>query len=152
MKYLLLILLTLSTAAQAELSDWYQQAIKVPSSNELPLLSNVQDGCKAMNRAELLSISEGVLVRSRIRPIPTAEYLNNGTKYPVYLSVKLKCSGDGPYSIDLDIDFWKAMPRPYLMFDWEYGATGRQDTAGLKVLVKESVEKAITDYVRFIGS
>ena len=71
MRYLLVILLTLSTTAQAELEAWYKKAIKVPNPNELPLFSKVGQGCKAMSEAELRSVAEGVLIRSRIKPLFT---------------------------------------------------------------------------------
>ena len=148
MKYLLLILLTLSTAAQAELEEWYKKAIKVPSPNELSLFSFVSRDCKAMTGAELRSIAEGVLIRSRIKPLPVNEHVNNSTKYPIFLEVSLDCFDKTPYQFDLDIEFGKAEPGAVLLFSRSYGAFGRYGTERMKAAVKEEVENAITDYVK----
>jgi hypothetical protein len=148
MRYLLVILLTLSTTAQAELDEWYKKAIKVPNPNELPLLPTVSSGCKAMSVAELQAVAEGVLVRSRIKPLGLLDHLKDPAKYPIYLSVSLDCFGDEPYNFNLRVAFGKAEPEPLVAFEHPYGTYGRAPTATIKSEAREELEKAITDYVK----
>jgi hypothetical protein len=146
-KHLLVLLLLFSTTAQAELDELYKQAIKVPNPNELSLYSAVAGGCKAMSQSELRSIAEGVFIRSRIKALPFGAH-GNSTKYPIFLSVFLKCFGETPYLFDLDIEFRRSEPKPRVAVGYSYGTYGSGPTAGIKNAVKEEVERAITDYVK----
>jgi hypothetical protein len=148
MRYFLLLTVLFSAYAGAEPSDWFKQAIKVPNPNELPLLPTVSSGCKAMSVAELQAIGEGVLVRSRIKPLGLLDHLEDPTKYPIYLSVSLDCFGDEPYNFNLRVAFGKARPEPLVAFEYPYGTYGRAPTAAMKSEAREELEKAITDYIK----
>jgi hypothetical protein len=139
----------ISTTAQAEMEEWYKKAIKVPNPNELPLRSVVSSSCKALSESELRSIVEGVLVFSRIKPLPFQEHEDDPKKYPIYLSTVMTCrDNDGSYLSITEVKFAKYMPRPSMLFHKDYDAYGQTNTVGLKGSVKVQVEKAITDYIK----
>ena len=149
-KNLLVVLLLASTTAQAEMPDWFKEVMKVPNPNELPMLLFVPETCKGMSQAELLSIAEGVFVRSRIKPLSSTEHVDNPKKYPIYLNVRLDCFGDGPlYHFMFGINFGQWIPPgPSVLLTKPYGNYGSADTVGIKGYGKRAVERAITDYVK----
>jgi len=148
MKYLLLILLTLSTAAQAELEEWYKKAIKVPNPNELPLLT-ATSGCESSIKEDFRSVVEGVLVRSRIKPLQIAEHFTKPEKYPINLNAAVSCVADLElYTFLIAVSFGRINLEEGVNFIVPYGSIGRNETAVIKNEVKKSIERAITDYVK----
>ena len=71
---------------------------------------------------------------------------------PIYLSVKVTCLqlSNKNFVFDLDVQFGKVLDEPIvpILYDKDYSAVGTGGAEYIKNTVKESVESAITDYLK----
>lgn len=146
MKYLLLtaLLLISQFASSAELSEWYKSAIKSPTPDELAYFISTSSDCP-VTKQEISEDVEGVLIRSRIKPIAYA-FENNR----LYLNIVVDCmklESNNPMYV-VEAGFGKYNPKPAIMFDKSYGSYGIGPKKNIINTYKRMTEDAVTDYIK----
>lgn len=144
-KTILLIGLLLSTASvSAEVPDWLDKAIKVSNPNQLAYFVDA-NGCP-LKKEELQDIVEGLLIRSRIKPLKEDIFV----KDRVYLSLGLTCTkGNGGHSFAITSQFGRYYPSPaVLLFDYDFGSMGAGSKTFIEQVFKSKVENAVTAFVK----
>jgi hypothetical protein len=132
------------TFAYADINDW----LKKHNPDELAYFAAVSSTCP-ISEKEMQEMVEGVFIRSRIRP------LDKWTAGEVMLHIDLQCIGDSDfqsYIVNVELE------KPSVTADGTvlttslagnpYGAFGRGDASSIKNEIKDSVERALTDYIK----
>ena len=139
MKYLLLLLVVcFSVSAFADMAY-----LKKDNPNELSYWAFVDEQCSISNK-EVNKIVEGVLIRSRIKPGLTW-YTDS-----VYLYIHFDCmplENNNPV-LSTTIYFGRYTPLPSIGYHHDYGNIGIGDKELQTRLIKQGVERAVTDFVR----
>jgi hypothetical protein len=128
--------------------DWYQDALKVPLPNELPVGISVHEECSAASFEEIKSIAEGVLIRSRIKPLSIDAHKSSPKKYPLFLAITLDCFIDELFVFTTDISFGWVEPEPQVLFANNYGSYGVDDAENIKTMIKNDIELALAGYMK----
>ena len=146
-KQLTALLRLLPIIASADTSEW----LKKENPNELRVITLISTTCPSTEK-EYRDIAEGVLVRSRIKP------LEMPGMHELALYVHLACidSGNDNLPISLTVHFGKAIrdehgttlktalsPKYFRYFD-QTGSTG---VDVIEAQLREAVENAVTDYL-----
>ena len=143
MKYILLLtmLLTFDVSAQSDLSF-----LKKDNPDELAYWAWASPECP-ISREDVKAIVTGVLIRSRIKPAESS-----WVRDPIYLNVSVLCAkveGNNPV-FNASINFGRATPYPSVIFDSiGHQQLGIGDVSFIKATIKNGVEKAVTDYIKF---
>jgi len=146
MKYLLLtaLLLISQSASSAELLEWYKSAIKSPTPDELSYYIGLNPDCPVTEQ-EVSEHVEGVLIRSRIKPMEYAFEYNR-----LYLNITVDClklESNNPIYI-VEAAFGKFNPKPAIIFDKSYGTYGIGPKKNIINAYKRVTEDAVTDYIK----
>jgi len=143
----LLVLLLFSQLGHAEEPIWFTEAIKVDNPNELAYWFTLEKECP-LSKVEIQEIVEGVFIRSRIKPLKEA--ISEPGR--IYLDLSVQCfkrMGNEEvlvYKINLFFSRWN--PKPAVKFDSSFGGYGIIKKPRLLAVIKESVEEAITVYIK----
>lgn len=143
MRYILLltILLTFDVSAQSDLSF-----LKKDNPDELGYWAYASTNCP-ISTEDVKAIVTGVLIRSRIKPAQSS-----WASDPVYLNVSVSCvklEGDNPV-FSTSINFGRRLPYPSVIFEEiNHGGLGIGSVSYIKAAIKEGVEAAVTDYIKF---
>ena len=124
--------------------EWFKTAFKKDNPNELAYYAGSDDDCP-IDDERVRDIVEGVLVRSRIKPLGGTEW----TSAPLYLSVMLNCmklEGNNPI-FTMRIAFGKLIPIP-ILYDHSFGYFGTRPKDFIESRLKDRVENAITAYIK----
>ena len=143
MRYILLltILLTFDVSAQSDLSF-----LKKDNPDELGYWAWASTSCP-ISTEDVKAIVTGVLIRSRIKPAQSL-----WASDPVYLNVSVICvkvEGNNPV-FSAAVNFGRRIPYPSVIFDaTDHGTLGIGPVSTIKAAIKEGVEDAVTDYIKF---
>lgn len=142
---LFLCLLAASSLAIAESTDWLEGLVQLSNPNELPIFIGIDDDC-TLNKSSAESITKGVLVRSRIKPLGDDHWILR----EFYLKAAITClkSSNGTQIFSLNVHFGKVTNNGFFLFDRDFGIFGRGDEESIEDALKESVERAITFYLK----
>ena len=147
MKNIILIVLMLPMVALSDPEPW----MKKENPNELPIIIYSADTCPSTTK-KYREIAEGVLIRSRIKPVEQAG-LNE-----LALQINLKCidAGENNWLISQGVNFAMVtrdehgsylLTRLFLEDYGFFGQTGRSGSEVIEQSLREAVEDAITDYL-----
>ena len=140
---ILFFLLPVYTASAAELPTWYKKAISQDDPNKLVYFATIRMGCGSIG-PQLNEIIEGVLVRSRVKPV-------KNYNPSLYLHVLVECyslSEDGPFVFVVRANFARYNPKPSVLFDLGYGDAGWvKERSSIIGKAKKVVEEAMADYM-----
>lgn len=134
-----------SSSFAEDIAPWQEEALKSTTPDELAYYIGVDDEC-LITESDAASVIEGVMVRSRIRPLMNEIFEDD----ILYLSIMLAClsTEDNNPAYTLDMYFGRYMPEPPVLYDRDYGSLGIGDADYLLESLKEGVEEAITDYIK----
>jgi hypothetical protein len=144
MKKLIALLLLLPILASADPEPW----MKKEDPDELFVGYRIDDHCE-LTRESIKKIVEGVLVRSRIKPVGKATYMG--------LLIDFQCGtkdDDGRALFTLSVDFLRTteVEAEYYWARMDEVAThesfGRMNSRELEAEIKFGAEVAITDYLK----
>jgi hypothetical protein len=99
-----------------------------------------------VSEEKAVSIVEGVLVRSRIKPLSLGEWY----KRKVYLSVNLACmklEGNNPV-YDLDMMFANFSTQFPIKYVYPFGSLGIGPAASMERAIKAGVEQAVAAHLK----
>ena len=139
----LLMLFSHQAAHGADDPEWLKTAFKKDNPNELAYYAGTSDD-SPIDDERVGDIIEGVLVRSRIKPLADA-----WTSAPLYLSVMVNCvklEGNNPV-YQMEIAFGKRRPIP-ILYDHNFGNIGIGSKDFIESILKDKVEDAITAYIK----
>ena len=145
---ILSVVLVAPSSYASEAPDWLYKAIKVDDPNQL-IFDTVVDGDCPTNKESFNKITEGVFIRSRIKPLPAKDYsLPPGN---IYLDLLINCKKmeNGSYIFSLRVMFGRISPLPeFLLFNRSFGSYGFADKESIEDAFKDSVENAITAFIK----
>jgi len=139
------LLLFSSVSIADDLPAWLYKAIKVNNPNELAYFINLDEDCP-LNNDELTKITEGVFIRSRIKPLKNDIFV----KGRIYLSVELQCvkTNNGSQVFAIATNFARYTPKPPVIFDYPFTFTGIGPKDYIEQNLKNSTERAITAFIK----
>ena len=146
-KFLIIITLALFSflVNASERPPWFNNAIKSKTPNQLPYYIGVSKDCPIkLTRAE--SVVEGVLIRSRVKPLKGDIYAAG----IVYLNIYVSCvplESNNPV-FNIEVNFGRINPKPAIIFDQSFGNSGIGDQDFIMQVLKERVESAMTAYIK----
>lgn len=130
----------------AEVPPWFYKAIKVDSPNQLAYFVENSTSCPFSKEA-LHKIVEGVLIRSRIKPLKEDIFVDGRIYLNLGVScVSLKSGGNPPFTITAN--FARYLPYPAIIIDRNFGNTGIGAADFILQTFKESVENAVTAHIK----
>jgi hypothetical protein len=138
---MLLTLIFASTSVNAaELQPWYKEVLQNDNPNNLGFYADAGKSCE-LDKTQLRKIVEGVLIRSRIKPLDIS--FNE-----IYLNAKIRCTSEGS-AFSIAVSFGKAFPGPSILYDVDYGGIGTHanDPSYILSSLKGAIETAVTDYI-----
>ena len=144
MKRLMIVFLLIPVLAIGE----PRPHLKKDNPNELGWLASAASECP-MTDDEVAEVLKGVLIRSRIKPVPLTDGLGiyvDVVCYGVNSSTQYAFSIDVDFVDKLQVEGW-LVPIRYMYGDG-YDAIGIQNKEALMQATKDSVERAITDYLK----
>jgi hypothetical protein len=146
-KIILLVLLVFSSqiSLAQETPAWFKSSIKSPTPNELSYYLSVSKNCP-FNLEKAQTVVDGVLIRSRIKPLREDIYVDNR----VYLNMTISCiilKSNNPV-FDIDVNFARIRPNPAIIYDWHFGTSGIGGSDYILQAFKESIELAITEHIK----
>lgn len=141
-----LLFLHASVSLAEEVPSWLYKAIKVSNPNELAYFIDLDKDCFS-TEAELSKIVEGVLIRSRLKPIK----YRVKTIEQIYLSLNITCvkinsKTSRVYSITTL--FGQYTPAPAILYNYPFGSAGSGREDDFKKAFKISVEDAVTAFLK----
>jgi len=140
MKYLFTILLLLSPFSFAEIEISVSHLKKVYDPNSLKVITTADQECATSDK-ELDNIVKGAVIRSRIKPI---QELTDPS-----LFVTLNCmDNNGTVVITSRFGFYDVDRGSLVYFALQYNRLGTGDKQYIETSVKDSVDQAMTDYIR----
>lgn len=145
-KFSIVVLLFFTASpAFSEVPEWLLDAIKVKSPNQLAYFIEMNDSCP-FEKEELNKITEGVLIRSRIKPLKEDIFV----KGRIYLSLSLSCIrlDNGSQVFTIGAEFARWLPHPPIVFDSGFGYTGIGPKSFISQNFKGSTERAITAFIK----
>jgi len=125
----------------AELEPWYKEVLQAGNPNSLSYFTFADKDC-GIDGALLDELLEGVLIRSRVKPIRGFDDL-------IYLSVDVSCTSS-VNAFSVSIRFGRYQPKPSILYDVSYGGVGggtSLDPTYMLNGIKVGIEDAITDYI-----
>lgn len=119
--------------------------LKQPNPDELAF-SILIDGSCPLHRDAVSETVEGVLIRSRIKPLSWTAWVDRKP----YLSVRLNCmaSWDSRLVYNVEVFFGDATGTFPVIYDANFGSLGIGKPEGILNAVKANVERAMVIYVR----
>ena len=127
--------------------DWFDKAIKVDNPNQLEFYTLVAGGCPT-NKESINKITEGVFVRSRIKPVP-ADFKSLSGKIYLDLSINCKKMESGNYMYSTRVMFARISTlTSAVLFNRSFGSFGIADKEHIEGSFKDSVENAITAFIK----
>jgi len=141
---LFLTIFSLQAAGQT-FFPWMEKAYKQENPNELAYFLLVHPDCP-VTEEEGESILEGVLVRSRIKPLVRPAWVSR----PLYLSVSLECikpKNNNPV-FQIIARFGDVSGEIPIFYFPDYGFFGIGPKDSMKTAFQGRVEAAITDYLK----
>lgn len=124
---------------------WFHKAIKVNNPNQLPYFVWASESCP-LNAEDLAKITEGVFIRSRLKPLRDGFY-PDGT---VYFSLSLTClhlENNNPV-FNIDANFSRYRPFPAIIYDYGFGNYGIGDKSFMEQSIKKCTEDAVTEFIK----
>lgn len=116
--------------------------IKVNNPDKLLYSISAYQDCP-VTEDEISKITHGVLVRSRLQPEKI-----EGKGAHLYLNITLRCTkpSNGLYVFSSDVYFarWETAP---LLIQPNFGTLGDAKKQTIKIMLKESIENAVTVYI-----
>ena len=129
-----------------DLPAWFYKAIKVDTPNQLAYFVEMSKACPFTNET-LQNIVDGVLIRSRIKPLKDDIFVSGRIYLSLEVScVRLKSGGNPPFSIR--VNFARYEPYPAIIIDKDFGTTGIGPADFIKQTFKETVENAVTAHIK----
>jgi len=128
-----------------EMPEWLNEAIKSPTPNQLAYFIGVGSDCE-ITKDEAISLVDGVLIRSRIKPLAQSF----GGEASLYLNIRLECllmESRNPI-FQININFARWTPYPPILYDHIYGTMGYGSKEYVSQNLKEYIENAITDFIK----
>ena len=135
------ILFLLAGNVQADPQPWMEKE----NPDELGVYTRLDSDCPTF---ELEALVNGVLIRSRVRPLDFTETPE------LYLNVIAEClefsTRERFYSYSIDIRFaFRNSAFVHLIYESpNYGAFGHGDSDFIQEAIKDATERAITDYLQ----
>ncbi|PKI16712.1 hypothetical protein [Colwellia sp. 12G3] len=125
--------------------QWLYNAIKVSNPNELAYFVQVSDSCP-FTSDEINEITEGVLIRSRIKPLKDDIFVSGR----IYLNLGISCVKlDGSSQVfAIKSAFGRYEPTPAIIYDYPFGFNGIGPKEYILTNFKSSTERAITAFVK----
>jgi len=130
------------SAAHAELHDWERVAYSQENPNELAYIVEVDEDCRTSEKTAT-SITKGVLVRSRIKPLGGDSWLEKD----LFLNVSVNCLKLENNNPVFNIDVRFGIADMAVRFANNFGYMGIGDKDFIEDALQGSVEKAITAYL-----
>jgi hypothetical protein len=150
-KTLAICLLLLSQQAYAEEPfQWLLDALKVDNPNQLRYFAFVGETCP-ISRESVEKAVEGVFIRSRIKPLnaTTTGFITGEVHLDISVTCLEKKEGRRYQEYIARIAFGRAQPEPSILYDYmPWSVLGRNDGEGIRDEVKDSVENAITVFIK----
>ena len=119
-------------------------AYKKENPNELAYFVQVDDDCP-VTKKEAIDITEGVFIRSRIKPVPDKWNIDS-----LYLYISLDClkiEGDNPV-YHFSVRFANASAFIPVDYIERYGSLGIGPKSAIVNTLKDKAEAALTDYIK----
>lgn len=148
--FLTIITAMLPTLAKAgDMPEWYKTVLKQENPNTLSYaVVGELNNCRTP-KAEIESLIEGVLMRSRIKP-------STDLRNPLVLVAKIRClplisnGVDQGTAFDIRMSYSNFFPPPIVQYFISYGSVGTWggEDNYFKEAVKQFTEEAVTDYVK----
>jgi hypothetical protein len=140
----ILIVLPFQSVLAAELG-WKSKALKQAEPNELAYRLAVDDECP-IGRERAVSIVEGVMVRSRIKPLGGTAWITS----KLHLSVLVSCMKLDGYSpvYATDIHFGNYSGKIPVFYISSFGGIGIGGSSFFESELKKHVEGAMTAYLK----
>ena len=144
--YFLLLGILSSNSYSDDLPTWFYNSIKVSNPNQLAYFVEMSKSCPFTTES-LNKIVDGVLIRSRIKPLKEEIFVDGRIYLNVGVScVRLKSGGNPPFSIR--VNFARYQPYPAIIIDKGFGTTGIGPADFIKQAFKESIENAVTAHIK----
>ena len=145
----IIVLALLAIATQVSIAQerpaWFKSALKSSTPNQLSYFVNVSKACP-FSKEKAQTVVDGVLIRSRIKPLREDIFVNNR----VYLNMTISCltlKSDNPV-FDIEVNFARIEPLPSIIFDQHFGTSGIGGPDYILQAFKEGVESAVTEYIK----
>jgi hypothetical protein len=137
------IVLFPTIAIGQQVPDSLKSVLKQSSPDELNYFAYAHNTC-GIESSELNKVIEGVLIRSRVKPVNTAFG-------KLYLNAFVNCTesnSSGWRAFEVSINFARWSVKPAILYEPGYKTVGydREATSILNY-VKKHVEEAVTDYI-----
>lgn len=122
------------------------KVIKVKDPGKLVVLVYSESTCP-LTADEIYEITDGVLIRSRIKPI---HYISEEHELGLYLDISLKCikKNSDFYTFVSDVYFADSSGDVNVLYDYSFGNYGNAPKEFIKQEVKSYIEDAVTQYVK----
>jgi hypothetical protein len=147
MRFALITILTLAPLQVAIGDDpaWLATALMQEEPNELAYLIGVDSECP-INEEEAESIIEGVMIRSRIKPLDG----DNWASRSLYLSTVLSCMkrDNGIQVFHMQINFGNYSKFIPVLYDQGYGYFGIGSSGFIETILGAQIEIAIGSYLK----
>ena len=132
-------------AIAADRPQWFYDAIKVENPNQLAYFVEMDKNCP-FNKETLNDTVDGVLIRSRIKPLKENIFVPGH----IYLSLDVSClklkQTNPVFSIQLYFARYK--PYPAILIKRGFGSIGIGPSDFILQTFKEKVERAVTEYIK----
>ncbi|MBA3966056.1 MAG: hypothetical protein H0X47_09820 [Nitrospirales bacterium] len=125
--------------------EWFYKAIKVSNANELAYFIEMNDSCP-FTKDEVNKIAEGVLIRSRIKPLKEEIFVSGR----IYLRLGISCVkwNDSSQVFSINSEFGRYIPEPGIIFDYSFGFIGIGSKDYIEQNFKSSTESAVTAFMK----
>lgn len=125
--------------------EWFYKAIKVSNANELAYFIEMSDSCP-FTKDEVNKIAEGVLIRSRIKPLKEKIFVNGR----IYLSLGITCIklNESSQVFHIKSEFGRYIPEPAIIFDFPFDFIGIGPKDYIGQNFKNSTERAVTAFMK----
>ena len=133
-----------SPSAAEEFHDFFADAFKKRNPNQLAYFVEAAGDC-SITESKIVSIVEGVFVRSRIKPDPES-WLKDSVYLHVYVAC-MKTEGSDPV-YKIDVFFASVAGKSPVFYSWPFGTFGSGSVDRIQAAVKNAVEEAVTAYLR----
>jgi hypothetical protein len=139
------LMAVMSTSFSRELPEWLALGLKSPTPNQLAYWVDIASDCE-ITEDEAISLVDGVLIRSRIKPLSQSL----GREASLYLNIRLYClpvESRNPI-FQIAINFARWTPYPPILYENTYRNLGYGDKEFVSQALKETIEDAITDFIK----
>ena len=141
------VLVALLTApVAADELEWHQQALIVELPDQLGYYSHVDSDCP-IEASTVSTTIEGVLIRSRIKPI--ADSYSDAEHF--FVEINVYCADMDKANeviFETDVRFGVVANNTDMVINWDYGSLDFGDASDINATVRRDVEDALTDYLK----